>query len=92
MAVVNTANLLTRLIPLVLEDPNWEGFWWTPTPVGVVVSMVSDVRATQLNLLQPAGSTEPHTYDGQPSEAATASVDTPLPLAETLLDSILVVL
>ena len=39
--VSNVVRLLTRLIPFVYEDPAWDGFWWTPTPVGVVISMVN---------------------------------------------------
>ncbi len=38
--VSNAVVLLMRLVPLVLEDETWTGFWATTTPRGVLVSMV----------------------------------------------------
>eukprot|EP00038_Savillea_parva_P017428 m.20216 g.20216 ORF g.20216 m.20216 type:complete len:828 (+) comp3767_c0_seq1:52-2535(+) len=37
--VLNTVRLLTKVIPNMFEDPAWDGFWWTPTPLGVITTM-----------------------------------------------------
>jgi hypothetical protein len=31
--------VLTRVIPYLYEDPAWHSFWWTPTPVGIVIKV-----------------------------------------------------
>ena len=40
-AVINVVRVLTRVIPILHEDPAWEDFWLTATPVGVKVTLVS---------------------------------------------------
>jgi hypothetical protein len=46
-AVSNTVRLLTKVIPNMFEDPAWDGFWWTPTPLGVITTLPGEkVRTT----------------------------------------------
>eukprot|EP00041_Stephanoeca_diplocostata_P036436 m.1331669 g.1331669 ORF g.1331669 m.1331669 type:complete len:768 (-) comp24866_c0_seq6:3369-5672(-) len=46
--VTNAVRMLTKIIPNMLEDPAWDGFWWTPTPLGVVVNISGeDIQAPE---------------------------------------------
>lgn len=75
--VINVVRLLARIIPLVHEDPAWDGFWLTPTPTGVVVTM-------------PPFSTDPRTPLEKPqSEPFLADAAPALPLFVTLLNAII---
>ena len=40
VVVISCARILTRVLVGIHEDASWDGFWFTPTPVGVVVPMV----------------------------------------------------
>lgn len=37
--VINTVRMLTSIMPIMFEDPAWDGFWSTVTPCGVVVTI-----------------------------------------------------
>lgn len=51
--VTNAVRMLTKIIPNMLEDPAWDGFWWTPTPLGVVVTVPGE------EVQMPAASSQP---------------------------------
>lgn len=83
----NAIRVLIRIVPYILEEPSWNGLWWTPTPVGVIVPM-------------PDGHTNPPMFKGAPDaamqreeEAIKAAEPPPpdeqLPLAVTLLTAIM---
>ena len=38
--MTNTTILLTRLVPVIMEDAEWAGFFWTPLPLDVPMRMV----------------------------------------------------
>ena len=42
--VLNAVRVLTRVVPALLEDAAWDGFWATPAPVGVTSTMVPYMR------------------------------------------------
>eukprot|EP00055_Hartaetosiga_balthica_P008575 m.32387 g.32387 ORF g.32387 m.32387 type:complete len:816 (-) comp6381_c0_seq1:2700-5147(-) len=37
--VTNLIRILTRLMPLIFEDHEWDEFWLTPTPVGLTITL-----------------------------------------------------
>lgn len=44
--VINTVRMLAMIIPIMFEDPAWDGFWTTPAPKGVVIVIPEETIAT----------------------------------------------
>lgn len=75
--VLNVAQILTRIIPYIYEDTAWDGFWWTDTPIGVVVTM-------------PPGSTQsPNVADRESTVEESSAVSERVPLIITLVNAII---
>jgi len=76
--VLNAVLILTRLIPVVFEDPDWNGFFWTPFPMDDRMEM--PVGHTQV--------ADPRGVNFEPVLAFEITADTPLAhvLMSTLLD------
>ena len=38
-AVIGVIRMLSIIMPIMFEDPAWDGFWSTPAPRGVLVTL-----------------------------------------------------
>lgn len=73
---LGAVNILARVMPLVFEDAAWDGFWWTPLPVGVVLEVAVEGMFTAEGDVASMNTT--------PGDSTTQ-----VPLAEALIDALL---
>ncbi|EDQ91116.1 uncharacterized protein MONBRDRAFT_31774 [Monosiga brevicollis MX1] len=88
---LNVIRLLMRLVPVMMEDDSWDGFWQTPTPVGVVITLPENFLEKPASPGHPAQRVKEAEEKQQAElERARALHETPnVPLYQTLLVAIL---
>eukprot|EP00056_Hartaetosiga_gracilis_P010325 m.151895 g.151895 ORF g.151895 m.151895 type:complete len:851 (-) comp13295_c3_seq1:60-2612(-) len=88
--VVNIVRLLTRLIPFIFEDHDWDDFWMTPTPVGLTITLPEKALASVAMQGAPMNMRERlQAEQDQAVKDAQPPTNPPPPLYQTLMVALL---